>query len=438
MGSSSSRKNLEQFLAAPDSVRRSDVEKHKLLVRKAKLEAEEVQLRRSKSTKRPTTEDLLADIIRVAEDVETNPHAKFKTVSRKRYRLFGHYPVEFVDEQFGQFEHAKQVAGLEDRPGDRRKKAAIAEKSRRQHAVRYMRRFILPHVRKCPELEREMDGVKLVLSISDTHATFLDPFVWHAFLSTARDLRPDIVYFNGDILEGSEISRYPKIPGWTVPLQMEFDFAREMFRQTRSVVPKETQIVWGAGNHGLDRIASYLTQVAPAFAKLDGMRFDKLANLEGLDVELAQGGTIASPKGTESEPAGRLLYGFYRVHHGTHLGEHPATQELRSAGRSGQSGHVHRAMLVHGGSEGNRMHSWMCTPMGCNEIAGRAYMKGIHTGWQKGFGLAFLKKGGHVRQYPVLCEDGVAIVEGYVYERPKDMMNPDPQELWLTKLAVPQ
>lgn len=434
MASKSPDKKVDEFLAAPDSLRLSDRERRKAENRKAMLAAEDAQNHARKSTERPSTEDLLGDMIRVASDPNVNPFHKFKTLSRKRYREYGHWPIEFVDEQFGQFEHAKQVAGLEDQPGTRDRKKALAEASRAQHAMRYVQRWILPHCRKNPELDRELSGTELMLSISDTHATFLDPFTWQVFLACCRDLKPAIIYLNGDILDGSEISSHPKIPGWTVPLQLEFDFAREMFRQLREVVGPDIAIVWGGGNHEIDRLARYLTQVAPAFANLRSLRFDQLAGLEDLNIDLAHGGTIASPRGTEQDAPGRLLHGFYRVHHGVYLGQHPGAAEMKAAGRSGQSGHVHRASLTYGTNEADRTLSWMVTPMGCLPIAGRSYMKGTCTGWQQGFGVAFLSAGGHVRQYPVITSDGHCVVEGYVYERPRHLPEPDPSKLWIKDL----
>lgn len=434
----SNNDELEDFLAAPDSLRQSEDETRKALSRKARQKAESLQLRRSKLKRKPSEEDLLADIIRVASDENVNPHHKFKVISRKRYRLYGHYPVDLVDERYGTFEHAKEVAGLSEQKGTRQLKSAKAEASRRGHAARYAERYILPHaVTNNYEASMELEGVKVVLSISDTHATFLDPFTWHAFLMTAADLKPDVVYLNGDILEGGEISRHPKIPGWSCPLQVEFDFAREMFRQIREVVPKDTKVVWGAGNHGLDRMASYLTQVAPALSGLRSMRFDKLAGLDDLDVKLAQGGTIASPEGTEDDGPGMLITSFYRIHHGTKLGQMPAMAELKAAARSGQSGHVHRPSLAFGTTEVDRSMCWMSTPMGCTEKAGRAYIKGVTTGWSKGFGLAFLGPGKVVRQYPVITDDGVCIVEGRVFREPRGLPKMDPTENWLERMPLP-
>lgn len=427
--------SLDHFLAAPDAVRANETERKKYLQRKAKEKAEDEREKARKSKTAPTIEDMLADLIRAAEDPNTNPYWEFKTLSRKRYRLFGHYPIEFIDREFGQFEHAKQVAGLEDQPGTRIKKAARAEASRREHAGRYLERYIHPH--RWTGEERELTETQCILSISDTHATFLDPFTWHCFLRAAILLQPDIIYFNGDILEGSEISRHPKIPGWTIPLQMEFDFAREMFRQIRSVAP-DADIIWGGGNHGVDRLASYLTQVAPALSGLRNLRFDKLAGVEEYGIKMAQGGTIASPAGTEDSLPGTLFWNTYLVHHGTLLGPTPYLEELKKARRSGQSGHVHRAGLAYASDEVGGASSWMSTPMGCTSRAGRAYMgKSRHTGWQSGFGVAFVHPGGRCHQYPVVTDGGVCTFEGWVLEDP-GYREPDVSKLWIADFKVPK
>ena len=426
--------DAEEFLAAPESVTKSEEETAKYKRRKAIQAAEEQRLKNSKSKEPASDEDLLADMIRVANDEETNPQGfRFSTLSRKRYREFGNWYVEEVDKRWGQFQHALEVAGLREKPGTRAQKRARSARSRDAHAARYQERYLRPY-HHTPN-QRIENGVELMLSISDTHATFLDPFTWWCFLRAVKDLKPDYIVLNGDILEGAEISTHLKIPGWTVPLQLEFDFTRVMFEQLRTIAP-DTEIWWMAGNHGLDRLARYLTQQAPALANLRDMRFDKLAGLDDLDIKLSQGGTIASPEGTEGDPEGELFGGFYRVYHGRALGRTPALTELQNARRSGQSGHVHRAHLIYGTSEADGATSWMTTPMGCTDRAGRAYMKGPTTGWQKGFGVAWLHEGGRVQQYPVVTSDGVAVFEGILIEDP-GMEEPDPNKLWLPDMEVP-
>ena len=225
---------VDELLAAPDSTKMSDAEKLKFDQRKAREAALKEQNRRGKLKRKPTVEDMLADIVRVADDEETNPQWKFRTISRKRYVLYGHYPIEHIDTEFGQFNHALEVAGLRDQPGTRMWRSKRAKASRHEHTDRYLKRYVAPYVIDPNSLDFNDDGSYFMLSISDTHSQFLDPFVWFALLSAIKDMKPDCVLMNGDIIEGSEISSHPKIPGWTIPLQDELDFQKEMFRQIRS------------------------------------------------------------------------------------------------------------------------------------------------------------------------------------------------------------
>lgn len=426
--------DVDELLAAPDTTKKNEAERLKYKQRKAQEAARAAQLRAAKRKDQPTTEDLLADIIRVADDQDTNPFWRFRSISRRRYELYGHFPVEFVDRQFGQWEHAKQVAGLTDQPGTRLWRANRASESRREHAARYIERHVAPYVAK-PSDYRLDDGSYVLLSISDTHSQFLDPFVWLGFLSAIRDLKPDGVLFNGDILEGAEISRHPQIPGWTEPLQSELDFAREMVRQVREDAGHRGDVFWTGGNHDVDRLAMYLTQTAKGLASLRDLRMDKLLGLDEYGVRLLTGGTIASPKGTEDQRPGFLLFGHYRIHHGVRLGQNPAADELKDAARSGQSGHVHRASIAYGTNEVHESLSWMTTPAGCRHEAGRAYMRGTTTGWQRGFGFARIFAGGAVHQYPVVVQSAGGCervsVEGYTYERPADLNDPPPRGVWV-------
>lgn len=423
---------IDDFLAAPDNVRNNEGEKQKLIERKAQAAAEELRLKNSKSQEPPSREDLLADLVRVANDPKTNPLGfQFSTITAKRYRKFGNWYIEEVDNLFGQFNHALEQAGLRETTGTRLKKAARSNASRREHTARYQERYFHQFIYQ--PTGRELTGTECILTISDTHATFLSPFVWWSFLRACIVLEPDYIVLNGDILEGSDISRHPKIPGWSCDLQVEFDFAREMVKQIRKVAP-DAEIIWTAGNHGLDRLAAYLSQVAPALSGLDNLRFDKLAGVEEFGVKLAQGGSIASPKGTENDLPGILIHD-YLIHHGTLLGQTPHLSELRKALRSGTSGHVHRAGVSYMSHEGASI-SWMSTPMGCTPTAGRAYMKGRHTGWQMGFGVTFLHPGGRVHQYPVICDEGVCMFEGFVIEDP-GYPEMDVRSNWLADFKVP-
>lgn len=427
---------LDQFLAAPDTLRRSAAERGKALARKAREEAERRRLLSKKLKTPPSVEDLIEDLNRVATDEATNPFAKFKSVSRRRYELYGHYPIAVADARFGTFQHFKEVAGLADQPGDRLWRANRARESKRAHAQRYLERWVAPYVAKRDGAKVPEQGYDL-LSISDTHSQFLCPFTWIAFLAAIKHLRPAGVLFNGDTLETVELSRHPKIPGWTEPLQSELDFKREMFRQVREVAGHDGDVWDTGGNHDLvDRLCAYLTQVAPALVKLRDLRVDRLMGLQDYGVKLFHGGSILSPEGTEDAKPGFLLFDHYRIHHGTMLGGDPAAKELRAAGRSGQSGHVHRASLAYGTTERDEGLSWMTTPMGARHEVGRSYIKGTNTGWQRGFGYARIFPDGSVHQYPVVVSGTPerATVEGYTFWRPRGLRDPRPHGQWLRDL----
>jgi len=425
---------VDQFLAAPDSVLRDTRERQKMAERKAREAARQAQILAGKRKRPPTMEDLLSDIIRVAEDPDSNPlgHAT-RSISRGRYDNFGHYPVLFVDRQFGQWNHALEAAGLRDKTGTRLWRSNRATESRREHSARYYERHVMPYVAR-QEDYRRLHKPYLLLSISDLHAQWLCPFVFSAFLAAIRDLRPNGVLVNGDYIDGSEISRHQKIPGWTVPLSDELAFAKSMFRRVRAALGDEGDLFVVDGNHDpTTRLASYLAHVAPAIAGLDELRIDNLLGLADAGVRLMQGGSILSPKGQEDAKPGFLLWDFYRIHHGTRLGADPARLELRDAGRSGQSGHVHRASLSFGTTERDEGLSWMCTPMASRHEVGRAYMHGTTTGWQRGFGVAWLYPDGGVHQYPVVVTGSPEriTVEGHIYTRAKGATDPEPRGNWL-------
>lgn len=429
---------VDQFLAAPETVLRDVKERQKLAERKAKEAARQARILAGKSKKPPSIEDLLADIVEVASSEVSNPlgHTT-RSISRARYDVFGNFPVQFIDREFGQWNHALEASGLRDKVGTRLWRANRAKESRREHSARYFERHVLPYVAH-QEDYRKLHKPYLLLSISDLHAQWLCPFVFAAFLQAIRDLRPNGVLVNGDWIDGSEISRHQKIPGWTVPLQDELTFARTMFQQIREALGAKPDLFVVDGNHDpTTRLANYLAHVAPALAGLDDLRVDRLLGLDDANVRLMQGGSILSPKGQEDAKPGFLLWDFYRIHHGTRLGRDPARQELLDAGRSGQSGHVHRAGVAYGTTERDEGLSWMCTPMASRHEVGRAYMHGVTTGWQRGFGVAWLYPDGSVHQYPVVVTGSPerVTVEGHVYTRANGALDPAPRGNWLEGVA---
>lgn len=424
-------KATERFIAAPENVLKDEAERGKLLKRKAREEARRQRIAAGKRKTPPTIEDMLADVIRVAEDPDTNPIGHgFRSISRARYEEFGHYPVQFLDRQWGTWAGVKQAAGLEDEVGTRLWRNNRAKEARREHAERMFERTVQPYVAR-QEDYRKLTKPYLLLTISDTHAQWLCPFVFSSFLQAIRDLKPNGVLVNGDWLEGSEISRHPKIPGWTVPLQDELDFCRSMFGLIREAMGEEGDLWLVNGNHDpTTRLVSYLSSNAPALTGLRCLRVDQLLGLGDFDVKLMMGGSPLSPPGQANAKPGFLLYGL-RVHHGYRTGKRSGKQEVQDAGRSTITGHIHHGSVAYYSDEVETRCA-MTLPAGARDELGH-YVQKVSTGWQRGFGGTWLwpDKSVHHHAYIAQGTPERLVVEGHIYERAKACKDPEPKGNWL-------
>ena len=113
------------------------------------------------------------------------------------------------------------------------------------------------------------DGVVLVAS--DAHYWPGDISTAHrAFVRFCRRMRPKIVVMNGDVLDGSTISRHAPI-GWESrpSLIQEIEACQERLGEIVKASPG-AQYVWPLGNHDA-RFESRIAAVAPEYAKVKGV-----------------------------------------------------------------------------------------------------------------------------------------------------------------------
>jgi hypothetical protein len=118
------------------------------------------------------------------------------------------------------------------------------------------------------------DGIVLVGS--DAHYWPGDPSTAHrAFVEFARHLHPQGIILNGDVIDGSRISRWPA-GAWddaaSRPLLLdELAVAQRRLREIASVAPSDTFLGWTMGNHDA-RFETYLVGAAPEAAGIHGTR----------------------------------------------------------------------------------------------------------------------------------------------------------------------
>lgn len=410
----SPEEKVEQFLSAPEEVVADPREAAKLKDRKERDRARKARERAVKRKGKPSLEDILSDVVRVAEDEEHNPYHEFRSISQRRYEIYGEWPIEYVKE-YGRFETVKQMAELSDSVGDRMLVNARSAKTLREHDSRYIRRYIQPHINKFPELQRATAKAKMGVFISDTHSLFMDPFYWESFLAFCEDAQPDMIGMAADHIDGSEISTHPHVPGFTMPLQTELTMQKMMVKEMRERLGYDVRIVLVGDNHWFDRMTRYLTQVARALAGLDSLRIDKLMGLDELEVELAMGGSFVSPEGQEDKRPFIRLWDRFNMTHGTALGKFPANGELMSWGTSGVSGHVHRDQIVRGNVASLRDEQWMCLGSGVIDEVAKYYVKGAGPSWSRAWGVIEMM-GGHLQMTSVDVTNRVAMAHGWYYK----------------------
>ena len=113
------------------------------------------------------------------------------------------------------------------------------------------------------------DGV--VLIGSDAHYWPGEASTAHrAFVKFCKELKPDAVVLNGDVLDGASVSRHPPI-GWEnrPTLVDEIIACQTRLREIVKAAPK-AKTYWTLGNHD-SRFETRIATVAPEFAKIHGV-----------------------------------------------------------------------------------------------------------------------------------------------------------------------
>lgn len=109
----------------------------------------------------------------------------------------------------------------------------------------------------------------LVLVGSDAHYWPGPPTTAHrAFVELAKQLKPTYIIMNGDVIDGSTISRHPPI-GWEKfpTVQEEIEVAQERLSEIAHASP-HSSLIWPLGNHD----ARYNTKLAQMVPEYKGVR----------------------------------------------------------------------------------------------------------------------------------------------------------------------
>lgn len=242
------------------------------------------------------------------------------------------------------------------------------------------------------------DGVVIVGS--DAHYWPGDPPTMHrAMVMLIKHLQPKVIVCNGDVFDGSSISRFPSI-GWenTPLVKQELEVVQDRLEEIRQAY-KNAKTYHTAGNHDL-RFESRLAQVAPEYRGVQGIHLKD--HLPGwipcwaLDIN----------RGTHS---------WTEIRHREKAGIHAAYRNTVEAGVSVVTGHDHRAEVVPY-TDRRGMRYGVRTGMMADSALDpqfRDYMEAKRTNWQSAVGVLTYRGGDLL--YPELClkvKDGMVEFRG--------------------------
>ena len=347
------------------------------------------EYRNSSAKRERARKALIADLRRVFEHPD-NPYAGW-AASRKRYRDLGRYPEIMVADLFGTHAEFERAAGLREQRGTAKVKLATARLRTEREIREYAEEHVLRSVGRWQQSYRSKQGIKHVLVGSDFHGQFVDPLALRVFLDVARDVQPDTIVLNGDVVDFPQVSRFTHMPGaGSLSLQDEIDFTREkIVRRVREAAPKAA-ILWVIGNHE-HRLVRYLADTAPELASLRSLSWTSLLGVDDYEVEMCFGGNFMAPTQRQRADNYRrrthaVLHDCFVVTHGQSLAANAPEAEARRWGMSGTSGHTHRPGICWKPTAACPTLSWTSTPMMAGFAVGKDYVDGP-SAWTMGFGL---------------------------------------------------
>lgn len=248
-------------------------------------------------------------------------------------------------------------------------------------------------------------GIQTMVVMSDHHIPNHNEAACRNVLKLCKDLQPDDVVINGDLLDCYNLSRFPQKPG-KPNLQAELDIASEFLHELRDICPT-AKIDYLEGNHE-ERLKRIVVEQR-AFYGLRALSIPSLLHLDSLDI------TYHGYK-HPVDYKGKLL----SIVHGHRVSKHSAYSAKAHLLDDGYwnvlIGHTHRmGAFFHTGHALGRRRAY--------ELGGLYSKKKleyvVEPNWQNGFAVVYLKDDdpNFIQVIPVeMTDDGSFIWKGILYE----------------------
>lgn len=236
--------------------------------------------------------------------------------------------------------------------------------------------------KKVPDIELDLKN-GIVAVASDFHVPYHDEKAVATFVNYCREVQPNMIVINGDLVDMYMLSRFAKGEGRN-PMS-EIEEAREILATLRQYT--KADIYYVIGNHE-QRLEKTILTKAPELASL----IEDVFSIFKLDEIGVKGvGTIT-------------VNDNFVFKHGTLLGNKSglsAIKEMENAYLSGATGHTHR-LAKYIARKAGRKFVWLET--GCLCSMEPEYM--LNPNWQQGFAMIQFENGKVKRAEVLEIENG--------------------------------
>ena len=239
---------------------------------------------------------------------------------------------------------------------------------------------------------------KEILIINDLHIPYHDPITVSLVIKVIKDLQPDYICLNGDVIDFYNISRFSTDPSRRLSLQDDLDLTRCILREIKD--SSNAKIFMCAGNHE-DRLRLYLWNKAPELSELRALDIRRQLGLDIFGIDYAPYDSIVK------------VNDIFKIEHGDSVSKHSgwtAKAMYEKRGGCGIVGHSHR-FGSHLKTIDDDTQGWYENACLCD--LNPEYVK--NPNWQQGFAVVtFIGKRFFVQQVPIIKHKFV--FRGKLYE----------------------
>jgi len=220
-----------------------------------------------------------------------------------------------------------------------------------------------------------------VLIGSDAHTwPGQKPFIYEVFLEVAATLKPKVIILNGDMFDGTRISRFGHLRGQNAPKVSE---ELETSKAQVDRIPGTPKKIMTIGNHCTMRVDQYFANAAS----------------EADDI---------CPKAEDWFPDWRMCYaaminGHVEVRHRFRSGIHARHNNTVNSGISMVTGHTHQLGVTPFDDRNGRRYGIECGMLNDPMAPQFEYTEGQPTRWCAGFAVLTFDEEGRLLP-PELCE----------------------------------